>query len=60
MTITLSGQVYAVVRDMAEQPLVIVQRSARMWRPANHQDALRVLRGLAVAPLKLQLHNTGT
>lgn len=43
--ITLNGQTYRAVLDLADQTVVIVQRGSQ-WRVAPAQDARKVLAGL--------------
>lgn len=43
--ITLNGQVYRAVLNLAGQTVVIVQRSSQ-WRRASAEDARKVLAGL--------------
>lgn len=52
MTVTLLGRVYAVVLEMSGAPLVIVQVSASMWRPAKPLMAHNVLAGLNVKAMR--------
>lgn len=46
--ITLNAQTYDIVRDMSDEPLVIVQRSPRMWRVADPVVTRAVLDGVRV------------
>lgn len=53
MTINLKGRVYTTVRDLSGAVLVIVQSSASMWRVASARDAVGVMRGLKICPLRV-------
>jgi len=52
MSVSLQGKNYRAVRDMAGEPLVIVQRG-KMWRVASDRDTVRVIAGLKVCPLRI-------